>query len=83
VWRAGLGFHASHSFGTMVFGLTFGYLALNDPPAFFASTFLLVLGFVYLVAMTVLARQFWFSVPFRGLLGALALYAAGVIASAA
>lgn len=28
MWRAGTGFHASHSLGAMLFGLVYGYLAL-------------------------------------------------------
>jgi hypothetical protein len=82
IWRAGVGFHASHSFGAMLFGLIYLYLALQASPFLFASTFLVVLGFVYLAAMTWLARLYWFSVPFRGIAVAAILYAAGVAAYA-
>lgn len=82
IWRAGLGFHASHSLGAMWFGLMHLYLALQAASVFFASWFLMTLGFLYLATMTWLARHYWFSVPFRAIATALLLYVAGVAAHA-
>ena len=31
MWRAGQGFHASHSLGAMLFALMYGYLSLQQP----------------------------------------------------
>ena len=80
MWRASVGFHASHSAGAMLFGLVFGYLALAQAAVLFASPFLLLLGLVYLVGMAVLGYRYWFSTPFRGIVMALSLYAAALIA---
>ena len=80
MWRASVGFHASHSAGAMLFGLIYGYLALAQAAVLFASPFLLVLGMAYLAAMAVLGYRYWFSTPFRGIVIALCLYAAALIA---
>lgn len=74
IWRAGQGFHASHSFGAMLFGLVYAYLALEPSRFLLSSPFLLGLGLLYLAAMTVLARTYWFSVPLRGVSLSCALY---------
>ena len=80
MWRASVGFHASHSAGAMLFGLIYGYLALAQAAVLFASPFLLLLGLVYLVGMAVLGYRYWFSTPFRGIVIALGLYGAALIA---
>jgi hypothetical protein len=80
MWRASLGFHASHSAGAMLFGLIYGYLALAQAAVLFASPFLMLLGLVYLAGMAVLGYRYWFSTPFRGVVMALSLYAAALIA---
>lgn len=80
VWRAGLGFHASHSMGAMLFALVFGYLALWHPGFLQQSGFLLTLGMAVLLSYWVLAQRFWFSIPRRGLALASLLYAAGLLA---
>jgi hypothetical protein len=78
VWRAWVGFNASHSYGAILFGVVWGYLAMRQAPFLYSSWFLMALGLVVLVAYLVLARVYWFSVPFRGLLLATALYGAGM-----
>ena len=79
MWRSWLGFHASHSLGAMLFGLVYGYLALEQSGFLFRSVFLMVLGLAVLCAYLLLARLFWFKVPFRGILLATLLYAAGLV----
>lgn len=79
VWRAGLGFHASHSMGAMLFALVFGYLAVWHPGFLQQSVFLLALGMAVLLAYWLLARRFWFSIPRRGLALAAVLYGAGLL----
>ncbi|MFI4930691.1 MAG: hypothetical protein ACHP83_10665 [Burkholderiales bacterium] len=81
VWKAWIGFNASHSLGAMLFGAVYGHLALAQPHALARSPFLLTVGAALLLAYTWLARRYWFSVPFRGILLALLLYAGGVIAT--
>ncbi len=77
VWKAWVGFNASHSLGAMFFGLIYGYLALFQSTLLFESVFLGLLGGLVLVSYAVLARLYWFSTPFRGIVLALFLYLAG------
>jgi hypothetical protein len=77
VWRAWIGFNASHSLGLMLFGAVYGHLALVLPAVLLQSLFLLALGAVVLLTYTWLARRYFFSVPFRGVVLALLLYGAG------
>lgn len=79
VWRAWLGFNASHSIGMMLFGLVYGYLAGVHPDWLFGSVFLQVLGLLVLAAVTVLARLYWFIIPLTGVSVALACYAVGLL----
>lgn len=81
LWRAGLGFHASHSLGALLWALVFADLALAHGSVFFNAPGLLVLGAAWLLAMLVLARRYWFKVPLTGLAIATALYMAGVLAA--
>lgn len=83
VWRATLGFNATHSMGLMLCGLIYGYLALAQPMLLWQSAFLLTLGLVTLVAYLVLAKLYFFSIPFRGIAVATLLYAAGIVAHVA
>lgn len=79
VWRANLGFNATHSMGLMLFGLIYAYLALAQPALLWQSGFLLALGLVTLIAYVVLAKLYFFSIPFRGVTLATALYVAGIV----
>jgi hypothetical protein len=78
MWRAGIGFHASHSFGAILFSLIYMYLALAGADFLFTSPFLLILGLTFLCTFVVLAKLYWFSVPFRGIVLATGLYAAAL-----
>ncbi len=80
MWRAWIGFNASHSYGAILFGLVWAYLALAHPVFLFQSVFLLALGLVLLLAYVVLARVYWFSIPFRGITLATVLYGLGLLA---
>lgn len=83
MWRAWVGFNASHSVGALLFGAVYGYLALMQGGFLFQSWFLLGLGLVVLAAYALLARRYWFSLPFQGILLALALYASALLVTAA
>ena len=74
MWRAWVGFNASHSLGAILFGAVYGYLSLAHSAFLFQSTFLLSLGLVFLLGYTFLSKRYWFSVPFRSILAATALY---------
>lgn len=83
MWKAWVGFNASHSFGAILFGLVYGYLALLHPAFLFGSGFLLLIGLVLLGGYTFLGMRYWFSIPFRGILLSLILYALALISAAA
>ena len=83
MWRASIGFHASHSFGAMLFGLVYGYLAVAQAALLLTSTFLLGTGLAMLAGYAWLGHRYWFSVPFRSTLVALALYVAALVANVA
>lgn len=80
MWRAWVGFNASHSLGAMLFGLIYAYLAVRQPLVLFTSGFLLGVGLLTLVSYTVLARRYWFRVPLRATVLSLTLYVAGLFA---
>lgn len=82
MWKAWIGFNASHSYGVMLFGLVWGYLALWQPGVLAQSLFLQLLGLALLAAYTHLGWRYWFSVPFRGIVLALLLYGAALAVSA-
>jgi hypothetical protein len=80
MWRCWVGFNASHSLGAILFGLVYGYLALVHPAFLFQSGFLLTLGLCLLGVYAALGKAYWFSVPFKGILIALAAYVTGLVA---
>lgn len=79
MWKAWIGFNASHSSGAIIFGLVYGYLALAHGSLLFQSPFLLLVGLAALAGYVFLARVFWFSIPFRGISLATALYVAALV----
>ena len=70
MWRAWIGFNASHSIGIILFGWIYGYLALAQADVFFKSPFLIGTGVALLAAYVALSRHYFFSVPFRGVVAA-------------
>ncbi len=83
VWRALVGFNASHSMGLILFGLIFGFLALYHTRLLFDSTFLLAVGFAMLAGFLVLSKLCWFSIPFAGIAISLVCYVASILAARA
>ncbi len=83
MWKVWIGFNASHSFSAILFGSVYGYLALVQPAVLFHSTFLAILGGLFLLVYLVLAKKYWFGTPFRCLVVASILYAAGFVATLA
>lgn len=82
IWRAWIGFNASHSIGLLLFGLIYTYLALAASGQLFESAFLCALGLALLLGYVVMSRLYFFSVPFRAVVVATALYAGGLVAAA-
>ena len=76
MWKAWVGFNASHSMGAMLFGLVYGYLAIEQAALVFESTFLAVLGLVFLLGYALLGKLYWFRIPFGGVLISLTCYIA-------
>lgn len=82
MWKAWVGFNASHSFGLVFFAVVYGYLALARIDVLLGSPVLLGIGLLLLVGYAVLARVYWFNAPLRGVLAATALYAAALVTCA-
>jgi len=83
MWKAWLGFNASHSIGAILFGALYGYLAVAHSSLLFDSVFLGVLGGLVLFSYAILGWLYWFSTPFRGIVLALLLYVGGFVSSIA
>jgi len=83
MWRTWIGLHASHSFGALLFGVVYGYLAVLHGRFLLESWFLLAVGLLLLVGYAVLARLYWFSIPFRGIVLAAVLYSLGLVVTLA
>jgi len=81
MWKTWIGFNATHSLGILLFGLVYGYLALQEPALLFHSVFLGALGGVLLLSYVLLAKAYFFSTPFRGISVALACYVMGFAAA--
>ncbi|MFL6675584.1 MAG: LIC_13387 family protein [Massilia sp.] len=81
MWRAWVGFNASHSFGAIMFGAVYGYLSLVHSAFLLRSAFLLWLGLLLLGGYLFLGKRYWFSIPFRGILLALTLYVLALLST--
>ena len=79
MWRCWIGFNASHSFCLIFFGALYGYLAMRHSAFLFHSWFLLALGLVLLLGYATLAKLYWFTTPFRGVVVATVLYFVGIV----
>jgi hypothetical protein len=78
MWRAWVGFNASHSMGAILFGLVYGFLANAYPEILFGSPFLLAVGLAMLGGLAVLGKVYWFRIPFRGIVTSLGCYLASI-----
>lgn len=74
VWKAWIGFNASHSMAAILFGLVYGYLATAYPEVLYGSLVLQAVGFLTLAGFVVLAWVYWFSVPLIGVALSLVCY---------
>lgn len=81
MWKAWIGFNASHSYGLVLFGAVYGYLALAHSEFLFHSVFLLALGLILLFGHVFLASSYFFCIPMRGILLAMLLYILALIVS--
>ena len=76
MWRAWVGFNASHSLGMLFIATTYGVLAVRHMEMFYQNKsyglLIAAIGLSYLV----LARRYWFRAPFLGILAATLCFAA-------
>jgi hypothetical protein len=79
IWRAWVGFNATHSLGLILFALVYGYIALAAPRLLFGAGFLGVVGLAALLGYTVVAHRYFFRTPYRGILIATVLYIAAFV----
>lgn len=79
VWKAWIGFNASHSLCGILFGLVYGYLALAQPAILFGSPFLLAVALALLASLLVLGWRYWFRIPLTGIALAFAFCVFAVI----
>jgi len=80
MWRAWIGFNASHSMGAILFGLVYGFLANAYPEILFDSPFLLAVGLAMLGGFAVLGKLYWFRIPFAGIVISLVCYVLALFA---
>ena len=81
MWRAWIGFNATHSLALILFGLVYGYLVLSHSEFLFRSPALLVIGLGMLLSVAVLARFYFFSTPFRLVCFSLVCYIGSIVLS--
>jgi hypothetical protein len=79
MWKAWIGFNASHSYGAILFGLVYGYLAVAHREVLFNSPFLLAVGFTTLGGWLFIGKSYFFSTPFRGIVIATMCYVLSVV----
>lgn len=78
MWKGWVSFNASHSMGAILFGLIYGWLALEQTDLLFGTPFLLAVGLAMLGGYVVLAKEYWFSTPFVGVFISLVCFVSGV-----
>jgi hypothetical protein len=79
MWKAWVGFNASHSYSLILFGAVYGYLAVAHSDFLFQSVFLLSLGLILLFGYVFLAKRYFFRIPLWGVLLATVLYALALL----
>ena len=81
MWKAWVGFNASHSCALVLFGVVYGYLAWAHNNYLFQSVFLLSVGLILLLNYVILAKKYFFSRPLLGAVLATFFYVFGLILS--
>jgi hypothetical protein len=79
MWRAWIGFNASHSLGLILFGAIYAYLSLFAWTLLVHSAFLIGLGIAFFVSYLLLAKLYWFRSPLIGVALAGSLYVLGIL----
>ena len=74
VWKAWIGFNASHASGAAFIGLTNFYLAANYFPVFHLDHIFFLFNILTIGFYMWLAKKYWFRIPFIGILIALTCF---------
>lgn len=75
MWKAWVGFNASHSLGAIVFATIYLVLAIRHPALLRESPFFVLLALANGLAYLALARAYWFRTPFIGIMAATVCFA--------
>ena len=67
MWKAWIGFNASHSIGAMFIGIINFYLALNYFSLFKTDLFFFLFNILVIGFYVYLARKYWFRIPLTGI----------------
>lgn len=67
LWKAWIGFNASHSIGAMFFGAATIYIVIFQFSVLVDSAFYVILCLLNALFYLFLARKYWFSVPLIGI----------------
>ncbi|AHM60554.1 hypothetical protein D770_11485 [Flammeovirgaceae bacterium 311] len=71
LWKAWIGFNASHSSGAIFIGLVNFYLATQFYDLIRSEAFFYILNIVNTIFYLWLAKKYWFNIPFIGILSTL------------
>jgi hypothetical protein len=77
MWKAWIGFNAILSLGLMLFGLVYGYLAVFAFAILQQTSFLLLVGFIFLASLVVLWKLYTYYLPVVIFAISLVLYGVG------
>lgn len=79
MWRCWIGFNATHSMSLILFGVIYLFLAVRHSEFLFGSVFLLGVGLAMLGGLMLLAKAYFFSIPFAGVAVSLICYVASIV----
>jgi hypothetical protein len=79
VYKAWIGFNLSHSLGAIFFGTINIVLAVEYPEVVGHAMTLLMLNVIVCVSYLIMAKKYWFRVPFRGIAVATCCFVLAVI----
>lgn len=79
MWKAWIGFNASHSTSLILFGAIYGYLPLFAWSLLVHSVFFVGLGIVFFISYLLLAKLYFFRTPLIALAVAGLMFAVGIV----
>lgn len=74
MWKAWIGFNASHSIGMLFIGLINFYIAIRYYDTLHADHFFYVMNIIVVAFFVWLGKNYWFKLPFIGVLTTLICY---------